>query len=405
MANKNIPDDEFDKILRDLVKQFGDGYGKTGLAESNSKAIPTGHDDLDCLLTKGAHGIFLGGIIEIMGSEGSGKSSLALRTIGNAQKAGLRCCWLDAEAAFTEDIAKLNGVDPTKLILPDLANTKAAKGTGISFLNVNQVLEMIYQSVVSNVFSLIVLDSVAGLMPDRVLQAAFATDPDKVGVAEVARAMSQMLGKIAQACLKTETSVIFINQLRDQPGAWFQDRFHTPGGRALKFFAQQRISVEKKAGEDGKVYTEIDGKQEWIGHWARCTIVKNRKAPPVAGSFEIPIYYREYFPDTAQKCYDLARKLQVITMRSGVLNWKAIDLQVEGESEMLATIRDNELEPNLAAACISAAQGEKNLKLKKPITVSTTMCTLAQSATKTGKITTTKTKTKKKRPGALNLDE
>lgn len=337
----------------------------------------------------------------------SHNTSLALRTVGYAQKLGYLCCWIDAEAAFDENIAVLNGCDPTKLVMPELSDTKAARNDGLAFYNSAEILEMVYKSVCSKLFGMIVLDSVAGLIPDRVLAKDF--DPNTVGVAEVARNMSMMLPKIAHACKKTETSVIFINQLREKPGEYYKDRFHTPGGRALKFFSHQRISVEKKGGVEGKVYMEDEeGRKELIGHYARTTIVKNRKAPPIPEgmALEIPIYYREYFPDEAKKCYDLARSLQVITMRQGVLTWKDdndIILQVDGESGMLAKIREGTLEPRLAAACVVAELSEKNQSRKAPIRIGPSLKELA--ATYKQDETKPKRSVKKKRRGAIDLDE
>ncbi len=408
---RKVPNKNFDSAMKKLVGLFGEGFNCYGLADSNHKAIPTGHDDLDCMLTKGAHGIFLGGIIEISGAEGSGKTSIALRTIGRAQKMGYRCCWFDAEAAFTEDVAILNGCDPTKMVLPDLVNTKAtdSKNTSkdtISIFNSAQILEMIYRSVVSGVFGLVVLDSVAGLVPARVLSENF--DADSVGVAELARNMATLLPKIAQACKKTETSVIFINQLRDQVGAYFKDQFHTPGGKALKFFAHQRIGIRRRMGEQGRVVSEIDGKDELIGHYARCIILKNRKAPPVPENvvIEIPIYYRHYDPDNAKKCYDLARKLQVITTRQGVLTWKfgeTIMLQEEGEAAILDRIRKEKMEPQLAAAIVEAGGSDKNLNKKNPVQIPPSINVLAKQTHEVKQAQKAVQKSKRSRP-AIDLD-
>jgi recombination protein RecA len=388
MANKIPSDKYFDAMIRSLEKNFGEGFSTRGLADAQLKGIPTGHDDLDCLLTRGTMGVYKGGIVELMGSEGSGKTSLALRTVGCAQKQNMRCCWYDAESAFDEALAILNGVDPTQLIIPELAEIEWKENkqdtASVSLYNVNQVLEMFYQTIISNVFDVVVLDSVAGLAPERILSDDFYKDPDKAGVAEVARSMSQMLKKIAPACKRTETTAIFINQLRDQPGAYVQNRYHTPGGRALKFFAHQRISVEKVGGEKGRVWSEDEsGNKELIGHYAKCTIVKNKKAPPVqpGTDIEIPIYYREYFPDNAKKIYDLARKLKVITIRNGTLTWKdsnGIILSEKGESTVLAKIRDEKLESRLAADCVEAAESDKNKSLKSPVKVSPTLVQLAE---------------------------
>jgi len=321
------------------------------------------------------------------------------------------------ECSFNEDIAKLNGCDPTLLHLPDLSDTKVVSddsdSTQISFFNAAEVLEMIYQTIITDKYGLIVVDSVAGLMYERLIS---DEDPNKSGVSELARIMSDKLKKIVPACKKTKTSVIFINQLRDQPGAYIQNRFHSPGGRALKFLAHQRIGMEKRGGAAGKVYVDgEDGKREMIGHYAKINIVKNRLAAPVPEDLiiEVPVYYREYFPDNAKKCYDLARKLQVITIRGSTLTWKEnnqIVLQVDGEAGMLAKIRDEKLEPRLAAACVLAEQDDKNTTKKTPIRVPQTMKDLAMSCL-SGSLPVTVTpekpaKGKKKGTiGKLDLDE
>lgn len=374
MPVKKVSDKLFDSTIKALVKNFGAGYDNRGLAESKPEGIPTGHDDLDDILTKGASGIYLGGLVEILGSEGGGKTSIALRVVGNAQRLGHRCCWIDAEAGFDEGLATLNGCDPTELVMPDLADTRAVNrpSDSVSFFNATEILEMIYKTIISNVFGVIILDSVAGLMPERVLKDDF--DANKMGVAEVARSLAQMLGKIAQACKKTKTTAIFINQRRDKPGTWFEDKFHTPGGRALKHYAHQRISVEKKNGSEGKVYADEDGYKTLIGHYAKIVIVKNKKAPPVPDGMviEVPIYYKKYFPDNAKKCYDLARQMQIIKIRNGVLTWKEDDviiLQEEGESVILSKIRDNKMENHLAFSCMSAETSEINKKRKIPIRI------------------------------------
>ena len=417
MATRQVSAKVRDEILKKMTQAFGPGYDKRGLANANLKATPTGHDDLDCLLTKGAMGIAKGCIVELMGSEGSGKTSLAMRTVGYAQKAGELCCWFDAEAAFSSDLAKINGVKPEELIMPDLAQTKASKkddadeDAPLVLFNVAEILEMIYKSICSNIYGIIVLDSVAGLMPEAVLSQDF--DPNKAGIAEVARAMSRILGKIAQACFKTETTCIFINQLREKPGEYYQDRFHTPGGRSLKFFAHQRISVEKKGGKREETLVlekDVDGNENVLGHYARTTIVKNRMAPPVPPkmSIEIPIYYVEYNPDDAKKCYDLARSLQVITIRHGILTWKdggTIILKIEGEASMLAQIREQELEAQLADQCSKVAAEDKNQKKKQPTRIATTIEKLAKTYVPAKKVVKSSKKTSKTVKASQDLDE
>ncbi len=393
-------DTALDDALRALEKDWGKGFATRGLADANYKAISTGYDDLDDILTKGAKGIYLGGICEISGSEGSGKTAMAMRIVGYAQRLNLNCIWLDAEASFSPDLALLNGCDPSLLIMPELENTKVTKSSGIHFLNVAEILEMIYRTVATGVFSLVVLDSVAALMPDRILQ---GEDANKVGVAEVARAMSDKLRAIAPACKKHECTVIFINQLRDVPAnQWVKDT--TPGGRALKFYAAQRIRVDKINGKAGEVLQRVDdGKEEVIGHYARCRVVKNKKNRPIFHPVEIPIYYMKYFPDDAKKCFDLARSLQVVRSRQGVFTWKDTTgnmiFECEGESGFLGHLRNEKLQPRLAAACIELEALERNQKLKIPIVVPSSVRELGIQYQGGGK----KEKSKRKISPAIDL--
>ncbi len=367
---KKLSEREFNAKFKQFEKSCGADYSQTGLAKYEYEGIPTGHEDLDDILTKDAHGLYVGGIIELMGSEGSGKTSLAMRAVGNAQKMGLYCCWIDAESGFSPDLAVLNGVDLSKLKIPKLILPGKTEESDYKILSSAEVLEMAFQHVSSNLFSLVVIDSVAGLTPDRILSDDF--DPNSPGVAGVSRSLSSILPKTAIACDYTSTSVILINQIRVNIGSYIKDPYHTPGGKAMRHLAQQRIAVEKIRGQKGRV-THIgdDGVEEVIGHYAKVVVIKNKKAPPVPEgiSLEIPIYYREYFPDLAKRCYDLARKLKVITIRNGVLKWKDGDETVwekEGESEILAKIRSDGDEPRLALCCVRAAKLDKNQNLKSP---------------------------------------
>ena len=389
MATRNVSQKAYEDVLKIMCKDFGRGYSQTGLPESINKAVPTGHDDLDDVLTRGAKGIYLGGVVEFCGCESSGKSSLAYRVCGNAQKMGMKCCWFDTESSFESNLAVINGCDPTKLLVPDLCDTAAVtkdkerereeEASGVvSFLNVCEILEMIYQTIVQNVFAVVVLDSVAGLMPESTLS---GTDPNKMPPGELPRAMSRFLPKIAAACKKTETTLILINQLRDKIGEIFADRFHTPGGRALKFFCQQRLGIEKVFGEAGRLHVETNGVSELYGHYARIHIIKNKKESPPEEKIkiEIPIYYREYFPDRAKQIYDLARRLKVITIRNGVLTWKDDKGEIivqGGESAVLEKIRNEKMEARLASECVTEAKTPGNLELKIPVRVPSTLIEL-----------------------------
>ena len=364
---KKISQKALETGLKAMEKSFGGEFAEKGLMDDDYKAIPTSYDELDDILTRHQGGIFLGGICELWGSEGAGKSSVAMRTVGMAQKLGLHCAWIDAEHSFSPDLAVLNRCDLDKLV-----RIQMTVGTGdkVRLLNVSEVLNRIFQAVWSAVFSLVVLDSVAALMPERIVANDY--DPTSKGISELARAMSEQLPKIAAACAEKECTVIFINQVRMKPGDRYSP-YDTPGGRALKFYAAQRISVDKKFGQSALVMQQdADGIDEVVGHYARVKVVKNKRNQPYYDALEIPIYYKEYFPDIAKSCYDLARKLKVITTRRGMLTWKddgnAV-CQVEGESDMLAFIRDSKMEPHLAKCCVEMGQGERNMKLKKPILV------------------------------------
>ena len=303
----------------------------------------------------------------------SHNTSVAMRTIGVAQKLGLNCAWFDAEHSFSPDLAKLNHVNLETLVY--LRRT-IGDGEKARLLNAAEVLDRIFKTVWTGAFSLIVVDSVAALMPERIASEDF--DPATKGISELARDMSSQLPKISSACAEKECTVIFINQVRMKPGERYGDPFETPGGKALKFYASQRICINKIGGKAALVVqTTEDGIEEIVGHYARVHVKKNRRNEPCFDSLEIPIYYREYFPDNAKSCYDLARKLQVIKTNRGMLTWKTLDgeivAQAEGESNILQFIRgvDNQgSQVNfLAHSCVEMGNSEKNTKKKVPVKI------------------------------------
>ncbi len=312
----------------------------------------------------------------------SHNSSLAMRMVGQAQKLGLHCAWVDVEYSFTPQLAQLNGVDTDKLVQIELLK---GKEDDVEFLNIDEVLNKIQRAVWSGVFSLIVVDSVAAFMSEQVAASDF--DPNKKEMGAEARAMSRGLRRIVPACAEKECTVIFINQIRVKIGEVYGNPETTPGGRALKFYANQRISVHKSDSKKQLIYhKDEEGNDELAGHYARVRVVKNRKNKPYYDALEIPIYYKEYFPDNAKICYDLARKLQVIKTKNGILTWKhdgSVVYSREGESEMLSFIRGQEnKEPKevfLAHCCIEAAESEKNKKKKVPVQVPSSIAKLAVS--------------------------
>ncbi len=238
-----------------IEKQFGKGsVMKLGEYKAmNVEAIPTGALSLDMAL--GIGGVPRGRIIEIYGPESSGKTTLALHIIAEAQKENGEVAFIDAEHALDPVYAKNLGVDINELIVsqPD---------TG------EQALEIAESLIRSGALDVIVVDSVAALVP----KAEIDGDMGDSHIGLQARLMSQALRKLAGAVNKSKTVIIFINQLREKVGVMFGNPETTTGGRALKFYASVRMDIRKV--ENIKVDGEI------VGNRARVKIVKNKVAPP-----------------------------------------------------------------------------------------------------------------------------
>ncbi|MBR2588383.1 MAG: recombinase RecA [Bacilli bacterium] len=241
--------------LGQIEKQFGKGsVMKLGdFTAMNVEAIPTGALSLDVAL--GIGGIPRGRIIEVFGPESSGKTTLTLHMIAEAQKLGGEAAFIDAEHALDPVYAKHLGVDIDNLIVsqPD---------TG------EQALEIAEALVRSGALDIIVVDSVAALVP----KAEIDGDMGDSHIGLQARLMSQALRKLAGAINKTKTVIVFINQLREKVGIMFGNPETTPGGRALKFYASVRMDIRKVENikQDGEV----------VGNRAKVKVVKNKVAPP-----------------------------------------------------------------------------------------------------------------------------
>ena len=241
--------------LGQIEKQFGKGsVMKLGeYTTMNVEAIPTGALSLDVAL--GIGGIPRGRIIEVFGPESSGKTTLTLHMIAEAQKMGGEAAFIDAEHALDPVYAKHLGVDIDNLIVsqPD---------TG------EQALEIAEALVRSGALDIIVVDSVAALVP----KAEIDGDMGDSHIGLQARLMSQALRKLAGAINKSKCVIVFINQLREKVGVMFGNPETTPGGRALKFYSSVRLDIRKieNLKQDGEV----------IGNRARVKIVKNKVAPP-----------------------------------------------------------------------------------------------------------------------------
>lgn len=267
MATKTTNDKTLDQVLLDIEKQFGKGaVMKLGDNEHREIAtISSGSLSLDIAL--GIGGYPKGRIVEIYGPESSGKTTFALHAIAEAQKKGGRAAFIDAEHSLDPQYAAKLGVNIGDLLLsqPD---------------NGEQALEICEALVRSGAISVIVIDSVAALVP----QAEIEGEMGDSHVGLQARLMSQALRKLSGVISKTNTIAIFINQLREKVGVMFGNPETTPGGRALKFYASVRLEIRRS--EQIKLGTDI------IGNKTSIKVVKNKMAPPFK-SCMVDIMYGE----------------------------------------------------------------------------------------------------------------
>ncbi|MFA5146372.1 MAG: recombinase RecA [Candidatus Omnitrophota bacterium] len=287
---KDISQEEKTKALDLALGQIEKHFGKGAIMRLGQDfkvdvpAIPTGSIAIDVAL--GVGGVPRGRVVEIFGPESSGKTTLTLSIIANAQKAGGQAAFIDAEHAFDPAYAKKIGVNLDNLLMsqPD---------TG------EQALEITETLVKSNAIDVVVVDSVAALTP----KAEIEGDMGESHMGLQARLMSQALRKLSGSISKSKTCVIFINQIREKIGIMFGNPETTPGGRALKFYASVRIDLRRiaslKKGDDA------------VGNRVRASIVKNKVAPPFRKA-EFDIMFDEGI-SRAGSVIDVAETLGILT--------------------------------------------------------------------------------------------
>jgi recombination protein RecA len=304
MAKKKIEEKEkinLSEAISEIKEKFGEGaiMKLKDAQKANVDVVPTGSLSIDLAL--GVMGVPRGRIVEIYGGESTGKTTISLSILAEAQKMGGVCAFIDAEHALDPDYAKRIGVNTDELFIsqPDSAE---------------QGLQIVESLVRSGEVDIIVVDSVAALVP----KAEVAGEMGELQIGLQARLMSQALRKLSGIVSKTKTIIIFINQTRMKIGIMFGNPETTPGGLALKFYSSVRIELRRIA--------QIKVGENIVGNRVKAKIVKNKVAAPFKVA-EFDIYYNEGI-SRASEAINLGTKEGIIKKSGSTLQYGEIKLGV-----------------------------------------------------------------------------
>lgn len=344
-----------DQAVLNIKKQFGDGaIMSLGKHSENREisVIKTGALTLDIAL--GIGGVPRGRIIEIFGPESSGKSTLALHIVANAQRNGGVAVYIDAEHALDPSYAAKIGVNIDNLLICQPDNGEEA-------LNIAEMLAR------SNAIDVIVVDSVAALVPKSELEGEIGDS--FIGLQ--ARLMSQALRKLTATLSKSNTCAIFINQIREKIGVMYGSPETTTGGRALKFYSSVRLDIRRMAGIKGS------GDAVDVGNRVKVKVVKNKMAPPFNVA-EFDILFNEGISRTGS-CIDVATDLAIIDKRGAWFSYKGQRLGQGREAVREELKKNPKLLDEIEALIMQQCKEKKPLATKAQVDAESQLEALIES--------------------------
>jgi len=310
---------EKENALVQVMKNLNKKYGANTVLKMNEdnvinvETIPTNCHSLDWIL--GGNGLPKGRMIELYGVAGGGKTSLAMYLIAQIQKQGGKALFVDAEMCFSNEYAEQLGVDTKELVLSQPNNG-------------DEALEIVDEMVRSSAVDIIVIDSVASLVPKAELEG----DIGKDSIALQARLLSKACRILTGSISKTKTIVIFINQLRDQVGIFWGNKSITPGGKALKFYSSIRLEVKN-------VKKLKDSKDEVYGNVMEVSVTKNKVGMPWR-KCQLNLIYGEGI-DTVADLFNVAEERKIITKSGNTYSFRDIVLKV-GKDHSIKFLKENQ---------------------------------------------------------------